>query len=428
MNTNLQRTLAIFVSVVTLFITLGLTACGGGGGGGGNNPTPPTPPPTTIAQPLPLPGPFAVACSNVSQDFTRMPAGADVTTFWEGTPVNGVPRYVNSLLSDPANTLTFNVIAPNDSNLYGAYTGTAVPYVMLVCYPTAPTNPRLAYPLPNGVSVPHMQTGAQAPIFASDTARYPMLLFSHGYSGSPLSNEYLQIISLFASYGYVMVAPFHGDPRFCDLDINNFADAVLVLANLRNFVALEALRPLSLSASLDLLLAHPQWRDHLDPAQIGGFGASMGGEAMMLLGGASLTTSLGFSSNRVTLDSRVKAAVGYVPYFGQPFLPSFGRDQQGLDGVTMPFLGISGTADTTAPLVMTQLGISRLAGTRELVTLQGVPHHFDVPSTNDIYTWSLTFFDAMVQGKVASRQQLSTMASVAGGGDDRVVINYNGPH
>jgi len=66
--------------------------------------------------------------------------------------------------------------------------------------------------------------------------------------------------------------------------------------------------------------------------------------------------------DQVTVDRRLKAAVGYIPFFGEPFLPAFGRDQHGLDGVTLPYLAISGTADTTAPLVVTEQGIERLTG------------------------------------------------------------------
>ena len=36
------------------------------------------------------------------------------------------------------------------------------------------------------------------------------------------------------------------------------------------------------------------------------------------------------------------------------------------------------------------------------------------------------FLDAEVRGNLATKKQLSTMASVAGGGDDSVVIYYNG--
>jgi predicted dienelactone hydrolase len=145
-------------------------------------------------------------------------------------------------------------------------------------------------------------------------------------------------------------------------------------------------------------------------------------------GGAGLTTSYpGLSSDQVTHDRRIKAAVGYVPYFGQPVLPAFGRDQHGLDGVDLPFLGISGTADTTAPISEVKSGMSRLTGTRELVVLSGVEHGFDVASTNDIFTWTIMFLDAEVLGNPATQKQLSTMASVAGGGGDSVMIFYNGP-
>jgi hypothetical protein len=115
-----------------------------------------------------------------------------------------------------------------------------------------------------------------------------------------------------------------------------------------------------------------------------------------------------------------------VPYFGQPFLPAFGRDQDGLDGIDLPFLGISGTADTTAPISEVKSGMSRLTGTRELVALSGVTHGFDLDSTYDIFTWTFMFLDAEIRGNPATKQQLSTMASVAGGGDDSVVIFYNG--
>ena len=408
--------------------TLALVGCGGGGGS--SNLTGASTP-TVVVQPLPLPGPYAVACSNVVQDFSRVGAGEDVTSYWEGNPSdNGMTRYATDLLEDPGNTLIATVTAPNDSDLYGSFAGQNVAFVVLACYPTTADNSRPDYPLPTGKVVPHMQTGSDAPLFA-DALAHPVVAFSHGYSGSPLSSDYISALSVFASYGYVVIAPFHGDLRFSDLKIDNLSDAIAVALHLDNFTALQALRPLSISAALDLVLAHPQWQGHIDATQIGGFGASMGGETMMLLGGAGLTLTSsylgGLPSKPVTYDPRIKAAVGYVPYFGQPFLPAFGRDQHGVDGIDLPFLGISGTADTTAPIIEVRIGMSRLTGTRELVALSGVTHGFDVASTNDILTWTLTFLDAEVRGNPATRKQLSTMAGVAGGGDDRVVFFYNGP-
>ena len=67
-----------------------------------------------------------------------------------------------------------------------------------------------------------MQTGSDAPLFADASARYPVVAFSHGYRGSPISSDdYISALSAFASYGYVVIAPFHGDLRFSDLKIDN---------------------------------------------------------------------------------------------------------------------------------------------------------------------------------------------------------------
>ena len=67
-------------------------------------------------------------------------------------------------------------------------------------------------------------------------------------------------------------------------------------------------------------------------------------------------------------DPRLKAAVGYVPYFGQIGFSAFGHFEHGLDGVTLSYLAIGGTADTTAPFSRDVARASnRLAGPRELV-------------------------------------------------------------
>ena len=271
-----------------------------------------------------------------------------------------------------------------------------------------------------------MMRGADAPLWPDATTRFPVLVFSHGYGGSPISNDYIYALTVFASFGYVVVAPFHTDATFSDLKLDNVSDVIYLLTHLQNFLAMQALRPLSLSASLDLVLAQPQWRGRVDTAQIGAFGASMGGESVMLMAGAGLTTSVGLSWTQIENDTRLKAAVGYVPYFGQPIFPGFGRDQHGLDGVNLSFLGISGTADIEAPIEMTAQGMLRLGGPRELVALSGVKHGFDVASTNDIFTWSVTYLDAEIRGDLNARARLAQMTSVAGGGDDVVVIPFNG--
>ena len=382
----------------------------------------------TVIPPLPAVGPYPIGCNNVSQDFSRLRPDEDVQKYWEGFPRDdGSPRYLTDLLSDPSNSLVLNIDVPNNSTLYGDFAQKRVPYGILVCYPTSADNTRPDYQLPTGRIVPHMQRGAETPIWPDDTTRFPVLLFSSGLGGSPISNDYLHALALFATYGYVVVAPFHGDARITDIRIQGLTDLFYAILHFKNFVAMQALRPLSLKIALDAVLAHPQFRDRVDPTKIGGFGASQGGESMMLMTGARLTTTIGQSSQTVLTDPRVKAIVGYVPYFGQPIYPAFGRRQDGLAGIKVPFLGISGTADTTAPIGTTEDGVQRLAGTRELVALVGTKHEFDYAASDDIFTWSLTFLAAHAQDDRLARARAARMTSVAGGGNDIEIIDYTAP-
>src|SRR5437016_5946404 len=104
-------------------------------------------------------GPYAVACTNLSQDFTRLLPGESAEDYWDGNPQGSRPRYVTNLLSDPANAFYISVPIPGDSEPYGRFAGGAIDVVSLICYPTSSNNPRPDYPLPTGTSIPHMQLG-----------------------------------------------------------------------------------------------------------------------------------------------------------------------------------------------------------------------------------------------------------------------------
>ena len=91
-------------------------------------------------------------------------------------------------------------------------------------------------------------------------------------------------MTIFASFGYVVAAPFHTDATFRRWgSLDNISG---ILTGFEQFNTLQALRPLTLAATLDLVLAQPQWRDRVDATQVGGFGASMGAESMLLMAGA----------------------------------------------------------------------------------------------------------------------------------------------
>ena len=146
------------------------------------------------------PGQYAVGCNDVSQDFSRIMPGESAQDYWEGNPDGNRPRYVTSLLSDPGRSFVTTVAIPDDSELYGRYAGDGIDVVTIVCYPTRADNPRADYVLPNGTSVPHMQRNGEAPLWP-EQSRLPVLLFSHGLGGSPLSDDYMNAIKVFASHG-----------------------------------------------------------------------------------------------------------------------------------------------------------------------------------------------------------------------------------
>src|SRR6478735_3032115 len=95
--------------------------------------------------PTPLvPGPYAVGCSNVAQDFTRIGSGETANDYWEGVPAGSRGRYVTDLLSDRADALVANTPIPDDRELFSGHATQTLPFAILVCYPTSADNPRPA--------------------------------------------------------------------------------------------------------------------------------------------------------------------------------------------------------------------------------------------------------------------------------------------
>jgi len=60
----------------------------------------------TVVRPLSVTGPYPVACTNVEQDFARVPAGETAEMYWRGASTGSKKRYVDALLVAPANALT----------------------------------------------------------------------------------------------------------------------------------------------------------------------------------------------------------------------------------------------------------------------------------------------------------------------------------
>ena len=376
------------------------------------------------------PGAYPVGCSDVSQNFALAPSDEERAAYWEGTSVSGQGRYVTQLFTQAQSAFIFDVAVPDAPELFTTFAGQVVPYAAIVCYPTSDSNTRPDYYYDAALTkfVPRMQRAGELPWWADADARYPIVLYSHGLNGSPLSREYLQTIAMLAGYGYVVVAPFHGDGRFADVSVDDVSDLARFLLDggFREVVRLQAMRPLSLKAALDTLLADTNYRDHVDAERVAGFGTSLGAESLLLYSGARLTTDFlpRLKSAQVMSDVRLKAIAGYVPYFGQRLLPAFGDDQSGLDGMKVPFLGIAGTADDVAPISLIEQGVNRMTGARYVIAFDGLTHTLHQDDLPDIYTWTLGFFDAYLSGSEAARGQIARTSQVTGGAADSVRIAY----
>jgi dienelactone hydrolase len=387
------------------------------------------------------PGSFPVACTDVAHDVTKMnQIGGAASDFWEGNPQgNGESRYFRDILLEPLDTIQISPIVPGDGQFYVQFANQPVNFVVIVCYPTGPGNNRPDYVLPDLQVVPKMQRTGQHPIFQplmlrptlpgeDDPNLLPLLVVSHGLASSPLNSRSLEIMTRLASYGYVVAAPFHGDARFSQIHVGNIGELLSVLYNFDQFAEMEAMRPVALKATVDALLAHPDFGVRINPKKIGGFGASMGGASMTWLLGAWLTNGFVSQSVHATVqDPRIKAAVGYVPFAGVNFLPAFGRDNASAANVKTPYLAISGTADTTAPMDRMEQAMNLFRNSRYLVALSGVPHGYESIYADDVFGWTIPFLDAYVKGDTSALAKFVQQKDIRGGLDDFMRIDYTAP-
>jgi dienelactone hydrolase len=383
-------------------------------------------------------GPFPVACSDVAYDSNKVnQMGGSPADYWEGNPQDMMPRYFTDILLEPQDTLQINPFVPDDLSFYVQTWNRTVPFVVIVCYPTDPGNTRPDYPLRESQAVPKMQRAGQQPIFPpmvivppgqDDPNLLPFLVFSHGLAGSPLDRHSLEMMTKLASFGYIVAAPFHGDARFSLIQIDDIGDLLSVLHGFDQFVEMEALRPLSLKATADAMLAHPDFGPRINPQKMGGFGASMGGAAMTWLLGASITTGfVSYKSHPTVRDPRIKAAVGYVPFAGVSFLPAFGDGNATANNVNTPYLAINGTADIVAPMYRMEQAMNLFQNSHYMVALSGVPHGYDSSYSDDVFGWAIPFLDAYVKGDTRALSSFVQQKNIVGGLRDKVVIDFTAP-
>jgi predicted dienelactone hydrolase len=375
-----------------------------------------------------LVGKYPVACSNVEQDFTRLATGQSPPDYWEGNPNASGNRYVTDLLVNPDKALTYTVKVPTSTEIdvFEKQGGKQLPYAAIACYPTTADNARADYILPGGAKVPRMERGNDTALIAGNPdaadGKWPLIVLSHGLAGSPLGDNYAQVIVRLAQEGYVVYAPFHADARFSRIKLEDASDYFYVVSKYSEIAEMQAIRPIGLKQGLDNLLARAEYTSKIDADRIAGFGASLGGMAMMLAQGSKMTTSLGGAERTITRDNRYKALVGYVPFSGYSFQPAFGDSNQGVKSVRVPYLGIGGTADIVAPISRTSQMIEALGGSKYFVTIQDMPHGLRAQDAPELFGWTFGFLKAHLSRDQADRTAFDQIANFAGNADDRVQI------
>ena len=386
-------------------------------------------------------GPFNVACSNIAQDASRIAPGASAPDYWEGRN----DHYVSEILAQPNSAIRYSALVPDVRSLYVNHAGDPVDYVAIVCHPTSSGNTDPSYVLPGtGDVIPHMQAVGAAPkLISMDEygaafgvaidghglpARLPLIVFSHGLTGSPISKGYVDVFVKLAAQGYMVAGVFHGDPRFSRVRVEDLSDVIYLLRDFNRVVEMELLRPLSLKVMTDVLLTS-LFATGIDIDRIGGFGASLGGEAMSMLAGARVTTSLDRNCSEPVHDPRLRAVVGYVPFGGYSFLPAYCDGQQGATSVNRPYLALSGTADTTAPVTQFRQALNLFGSSRYLVELTDGQHELRPEDVGDLSTWMVTFFNAYLDVRLdpGAMGRLIRMTSVTGGRQDNLTVDVHVP-
>jgi len=353
------------------------------------------------------PGPFAVGSTNLEvSDHPMYP----MVDYLKGKSISHQPIYLADLLVHPGSALLTKVAIPADPAIFGRHSGSSLPLVLYVLYPTSDGNRRADYKFPypdTGDNVfPRMQKADEKPIFSENAARYPLIVFSHGYEGHGLWD--LDHLKFLAAHGYIVVSVFYGDGR-------------------ANLEANLGIRPIALKAALNYILNHPDFGPAIDPDRIGVSGSSFGGYTILAVMSGKYLQSAGAAP-----DLRIKAGFGLVPFMGGTigFWPLatdawvFGRDYSGLKTVQTPFMAIYGEKDTNVPPSSVMGGIAQMSGPSSAVMLDGEQHLFSKEVWTDVYTWELLFFKTWLRGDAEARKLLYGGNSVQGGVNDHKTYQH----
>lgn len=323
----------------------------------------------------------------------------------------GPGRFIIDMLQYQGAAWITNVTIPEEPELYGPASGSSMPLLSYLVYPSAPAKDKRSYKFPYfdgmyGVFEDMLAPG-EAPRFADPGTRYPLIILSHGTPAHGLYD--VQHAQDLASNGYIVAVITYGDQRVSNVEAEDRHAWYL--------------RPLLTRAVLDSILDSKTFGPHIDHQNIGVAGHSSGGfTALAIAGGAVNGNSASVTDERITAASATAPWVGEIVDGEDLFV--FGSDNEGLNRIDIPVLCFFGSRDEETLPSFILPATTKLAGPTYVVELVDQPHIMEGPSWVDRNKWELLFFDAFLKHDAAALKKLETGHSMRGGNADIQRFGY----
>ena len=323
----------------------------------------------------------------------------------------GQPAFVTDILRYPESAWITDVVIPDEEALYGPASGTTLPVLTYIAYPSTGEGPQTSYSFPYHDalygSFEDMLGPDEEPEFADSDARYPLIILAHGSSAHGLYD--VRHAHNLASHGFIVAVITYGDDR------------TVIPEQVNSQVAY--LRPFLTSAVLDSLVDSETFGPRIDADNIGITGHSFGGFTALALAGGP------FEGNAATAsDPRITAAVIAAPWVGgnnggNDFF-AFGPKNVELGRVSIPVISFFGTRDEATPASFILPAMQQLSGPTYVVELVDQPHVFEQGSWEDRDNWEMLFFSAYLKHDPAALEVLRTAGSMKGGNEDVQLFDY----
>lgn len=324
---------------------------------------------------------------------------------------SGQSLFLTDILKYPASAWITEVRVPDDHALYGPASGTTLPVVTFIAFPSSARHPEARYAFPYhkgryGI-FENMLGPGDRPDFAEPYKRYPLIILAHGAEAHGIFD--VGHAQALASHGYIVAVITYGDDRTAKTGELN--------------LHVSYLRPFLTKAVLDSLLDSEIFSPHIDAANIGITGHSFGGFTALAVAGGP------FQGNDSTVsDGRIKAGVVAAPWVGGNYdgrdVFAFGVNNTGLHRVDIPIICLFGTNDEATPASFILPAMKQLSGPTYVVELVDQPHIFEQGSWEDRDNWELLFFSAYLKHDPESLETLKNAISMKGGNKDIQLFDY----